>query len=95
MWGWLDGVPLSMLCFPITGEKLGVSNLERFEMAERDTYKYHLRYQGRVVHRGITNDLERRENEHQDKYPGSTIEQVGNRTTREAALEWEREGGKR
>ena len=47
------------------------------------------------MHRGITNDLSRREGEHQAEYPGSRISQVGRRTTREAALQWEREGGKR
>jgi len=59
----------------------------------RDTYKYHLKSRRRIIHRGITNDLDRREQEHQTKYPGSEIRQVGRRTTREAALEWERNGG--
>jgi len=60
----------------------------------RDTYKYHLKDGRRIVHRGITNDLNRREQEHRTEYPGSKIGQVGRRTTREAALEWERNGGK-
>ena len=61
----------------------------------RDTYKYHVKNGNRIVHRGITNDLNRREQEHQAEYPGLQIRQVGRRTTREAALEWERNGGKR
>ena len=61
----------------------------------RDTYKYHLKNGKQIVHRGITNDLDRREQEHRAEYPGSQIRQVGRRTTREAALEWERNGGKR
>lgn len=64
-------------------------------MAERDTYKYHLKKGNKVVHRGITNDLERREAEHQGRLPGTKIEQIGRRTTRDAALKWEQEGGKR
>ena len=64
-------------------------------MAKRDVSKYHLWKDGRVVHRGITNDLSRREGEHQAEYPSSRISQVGRQTTREAALQWEREGGKR
>lgn len=64
-------------------------------MAERDTRKYQVKQGRTVVHRGITYDLARREAEHQQDYPGSRIEQVGRRTTREAALKWEREGGKR
>ncbi len=63
--------------------------------AERDTYKYHLKKAKIVVHRGITYDLERREAQHQEQFPGSRIQQVGRRITREAALKWEREGGKR
>lgn len=61
----------------------------------RDTYKYHLKDGRRVVHRGITNDLSRREQDHQAEYPRSKIRQVGRRTTREAALEWERNGSRR
>lgn len=64
-------------------------------MAERDTHKYHLKQGHRVVHRGITYDLARREAEHQEQYPGSRIVQVGRRATREAAIKWEREGGRR
>jgi len=61
----------------------------------RDTYKYHLKRGQQIVHRGITNDLDRREQEHKVKYPGTKIIQVGRKTTRDAALEWERNGGKR
>ena len=64
-------------------------------MAERDTYKYHLKQGKKVVHRGITYDLNRREAQHQEQFLGSRIEQVGRLTTREAALKWERQGGKR
>ena len=64
-------------------------------MAERDTYKYHLKQGRTTVHKGITYDLERREAQHQEQYPTSRIKQVGRRVGREAALKWEREGGKR
>ena len=59
----------------------------------RDTYKYVLKVRGKIVHGGITNDLGRREDEHQQKWPDATIEQVGRRTTRDAARQWEREHG--
>ena len=62
----------------------------------RDTAKYHLIKNRKVVYRGITDrPLEDRENEHQKEYRGSHIRQIGRRTTREKALEWERNGGKR
>jgi hypothetical protein len=63
---------------------------------ERKTVKYHLIKNRKVVHRGITDrPLEDREYEHQEAYPGSHTKQIGRRTTREKALEWERNGGKR
>ena len=63
---------------------------------DRDTYKYHFKIRNRIVHTGITNDLDRREAEHQNE-PGWSkghVFPVGRRTTRDAALEWEREQGK-
>jgi predicted GIY-YIG superfamily endonuclease len=62
---------------------------------ERDTYKYQFKEGNKVVHRGITNDLDRREGEHKSERPEGHIKQVGRKTTREAALRWERDGGKR
>ena len=60
----------------------------------RDTFKYKFRNRlGRIVHKGITNDLDRRESEHRQKWPGGQIEKVGNKTTRRAAREWERDEG--
>lgn len=64
-------------------------------MQTRDTYKYHLKDGHRVVRRGITNDLARREAEHQEEFPNSRIVKIGRRATREAALCWERRGAKR
>ena len=63
---------------------------------DRTTYKYHFKKGNRIVHTGITNDIDRREAEHRSE-PGLSkghIKQVGFRTTREAALEWEREQAK-
>lgn len=60
-------------------------------MPNRDTYTYSLRQGRKIVHRGITNDLERREREHQEQFPNSKISQVGNVKTREGALKWEAE----
>ena len=62
----------------------------------RNTAKYHLIKNRKVVHRGITDrPLEDREAEHQKEYPGSHIKQIGRKTTGEKALEWERNEGKR
>ena len=59
----------------------------------RDTYKCHFKVGNKIVHGGITNDLERREREHKQEYPDGHIKQVGHRTTEEAAQEWEKEHG--
>ena len=58
-------------------------------MAERDTYKYRFKVGNKIVHSGITDDLERREQEHNRKWPTGHIVQAGHRTTEEAAREWE------
>ena len=60
---------------------------------DRIAYKYHFKIGNKIVHTGITNDIDRREAEHQSKRGQSKghIKQVGVRTTREAALAWERE----
>ena len=55
----------------------------------RDTYKYHFKQGNTIVHSGITDDLERREQEHQQKWPTGHIKQVGRKTTEDAAREWE------
>ena len=55
----------------------------------RDTYKYVAKVGRKIVHGGITNDLERREAEHQRKWPGCRIVQIGRRTTEDAARDWE------
>ena len=57
----------------------------------RDTYKYDFKKGNKIVHSGITDDLDRREEEHQQKWPKGHIKQVGKRTTEEAAREWEKE----
>lgn len=60
----------------------------------RDTYKYHIKIGNKIVYRGITNDLDRRAAEHRARWPNAKIVQIGRRTTREKALEWEKRGGK-
>ena len=57
----------------------------------RDTYKYEFKKGNKVVHVGITNDLDRREQEHQRAHGWDRghIRKVGRRTTRDAALLWE------
>ncbi len=59
----------------------------------RKTYKYEFRLGNKIVHGGITKDLKRREEEHQEKWPKGHIEQVGQITTEEAARQWEDDKG--
>ena len=64
-------------------------------MSNRDTYKYDfVDRKGRIIHSGITYDLDRREGEHKRELSSTGhIRKVGNKTTRTAAREWEK--GKR
>jgi len=59
----------------------------------RDTFKYLYKIGNKIVHGGITNDLDRREQEHQQKWSKGHIKQVGRRTTEEAARKWEKVKG--
>ena len=59
----------------------------------RDTFKYQFKVVNKIVHGGITDDLQCREQEHQQKWPGGHITQVGRKTTEEAARQWEAEKG--
>jgi len=58
---------------------------------KRDTYKYYFKVGNKIVYGGISQDLERREQEHLQKWPKGHIVQVGRRTTEEAAKKWERD----
>ena len=64
-------------------------------MSNRDTYRYHYIVDRKIVHRGITNNLGRREQEHHQNYGDGSIKQIGPRVTRDSALRWEQDGGKR
>ncbi len=59
----------------------------------RDTYKYQFKVGNKIVHGGITDDLERCEVECQQKWPKGHIKQVGPRTTKKVAREWEKDKG--
>ena len=74
-----------------------ISSFEENDMpTNRDTFKYYFKKGNKIVHAGITYDLDRREAEHQQKHGWGKghIKQVGFRTTRDAALAWEREQAK-
>ena len=65
---------------------------------DRTMYRYHLKMGNKIIHTGVTNNLDRRESEHKQEFGDKVhIKQVGYRTTCEAALQWEdeqREAGK-
>lgn len=58
-------------------------------MSTRNTYKYDFKVGNKIRHSGVTNDLDRRESEHRQRWPDGHIVQVGRATTREAAEKWE------
>jgi predicted GIY-YIG superfamily endonuclease len=58
-------------------------------MTDRNWKKYDYKTGNKITHSGITKNLERREAEHQQRWPGGHIVQVGRATTEEAARKWE------
>ena len=58
-------------------------------MAIRNWNKYDFKVGQKIVHSGITKDLERREQEHQQRWTSGHIVKVGRATTKDAAFEWE------
>ena len=59
----------------------------------RDTYKYQFKVGNKIVYGGKTDDLDRREAEHQQKWPKGHIKKVGRITTDDAARAWEKDKG--
>ena len=58
-------------------------------MGSRNWKKYDFKVGNKIVHSGITKDMERREQEHQERWPSGHMKQVGRATTEDAAREWE------
>ena len=52
--------------------------------------KYDFKVGNTIKHSGITTDLDRREKEHQERWPGGHIVQVGHAVSEESAREWEK-----
>ena len=59
-------------------------------MTEQNWKKYDFKVGNKIVHSGITQDLDRREKEHQNRWPGGHIVQVGHAVSEESAREWEK-----
>ena len=61
----------------------------------RETFKYQFKDVNKVLHIGITNDLDRRESEHKREWPEGHIKQVGRKTPARQHLDGNEKGGKR
>lgn len=57
---------------------------------KRDTYTYDFKVGDTIKHSGITKDLDRREKEHQKRWPEGRIVKVGAAKTEEGARAWEK-----
>ena len=55
----------------------------------RDTYKYQVMRGKKILYYGITDDLERSAAEHKVRWPDCGVVQVGQKATREGALQWQ------
>lgn len=58
-------------------------------MKKRDTFTYNFKVGQKIVHSGITNDLDRRETEHKQRWPDHIVK-VGAAKTEDAARSWEK-----
>ena len=58
--------------------------------AKRPYKKYDVVVDGKIVHSGITKDLDRRKQEHKGKWVKATVKQVGGSVTEKSAREWEK-----
>lgn len=56
-------------------------------------YNYYFKVGNKIVHGGMTEDLEQREKQHQQKWPKGHIVKVGNAKTEEGARKWEEKKG--
>ncbi len=65
------------------------------EQKTRTHFKYHFKVGNKILHGGITKDIDRREKEHKQNSPDGRIIQVGRRTTEEAARKWKKDKGHR
>ena len=66
--------------------------MEKLMDNSKNTYKYVLKVGDKVVYRGVTNDLKRRQAEHRVRWPDGQVQPVGRKTTMEQALDWMRGG---
>ncbi|OIR01325.1 hypothetical protein GALL_166130 [mine drainage metagenome] len=60
-------------------------------MQKRDYHKYELKKGNKLLYVGITNDPERREDEHKNDKRFGHMNIIGNATTKEGAEKWETE----
>jgi len=58
-------------------------------MKKRNTWTYHFKVGNKIVHSGITDDPERREDEHQVRWPKGRLVIDGAAKTEEGARKWE------
>ena len=58
-------------------------------MKKRDKFTYDFKVVNKIVHSGFTDDLERREGEHQRRWPKGHIVKVGVAKTEDGARKWE------
>lgn len=63
-------------------------------MAKRDWHTYEFKKGNKILHKGITQDLDRRESEHKANLDsGGHIMKVGHAKTEKGARQWEKDEG--
>lgn len=67
--------------------------MPRRRQRPRNYFTYYFKVGRKIVHKGRTDNLERREQEHKQKWPSGHIFKVGHRKTEEGAKKWEKKQG--
>ena len=59
----------------------------------RNWARYQFKISNKIKHGGITKDLDRREQEHQQTWPSGHIVKIGPLVTEDTARQWEKDKG--
>ena len=55
----------------------------------KETYKFSVWWEGKLILFGVTTDPIRRECDMQERFPGARLQIIGRKTTLQKALQWE------
>ncbi len=67
--------------------------MARINQKPRKFSRYLVKRGRQIIHGGITEDFDRRKEEHERKYPGVRVVKIGPKVTEDTARKWEKKRG--